>query len=128
MKFTVNGNEIEIYKDKIEFYDYSIEFYDYSIECGDIHCRSYYRDIIIINVNNGKYELEIFKYDLLEAILSLENMETFKEFVNTYDNLEKIKAKEEEYFSTYKEAKEEEEEEVDKIDFIYKGFYRGRKK
>lgn len=89
MKFTVNGNEIEIYKDKIEI------FYDYSIEYGDIYCRSYYRDIIIINVNNGEYELEIFEYDLLEAILSLENMETFKEFVESYNKVKTIRANEE---------------------------------
>ena len=89
MKFTVNGNEIEIYKDKIEI------FYDYSIEYGDIHCRSYYIDIIIINVNNGEYELEIFEYDLLEAILSLENMETFKEFVESYNAVKIIRANEE---------------------------------
>ena len=108
MKFTVNGNEIEMERG---FFNRMITF------------SGYYHTITI---TLGDYTVEVLEEDLGLALSNIDSIDKFKEFVNTYDSLEKIKAKEEEYFSTMEE--EEEEEEVDKIDFIYKGFGRNRKK
>ena len=108
MKFTVNGNEIEL---KRGFFNRMITF------------SGYYHTITI---TLGDYTVEVLEEDLGLALSNIDSIDKFKEFVNTYDSLEKVRAKEEEYFSTMEE--EEEEEEVDKIDFIYKGFGRNRKK
>ena len=108
MKFTVNGNEIEL---KRGFFNRMITF------------SGYYHTITI---TLGDYSIEVLEEDLGLALSNIDSIDKFKEFVNTYDNLEKVRTKEEEYFSTMEE--EEEEEEVDKIDFIYKGFGRNRKK
>ena len=108
MKFTVNGNEIEMERG---FFNRMITF------------SGYYHTITI---TLGDYTVEVLEEDLGLALSNIDSIDKFKEFVNTYDSLEKVRVKEEEYFSTMEE--EEEEEEVDKIDFIYKGFGRNRKK
>ena len=108
MKFTVNGNEIEVYKGLVIHYEGTDNYYYVAV------------------VTLADYSIEVLEEDLGLALSNIDSIDKFKEFVNTYDNLEKVRAKEEEYFSTMEE--EEEEEEVDKIDFIYKGFGRGRKK
>ena len=111
MKFTVNGNEIEMERG---FFNRMITF------------SGYYHTITI---TLGDYTVEVLEEDLGLALSNIDSIDKFKEFVNTYDGLDKVIAKEEEYFSTYKEAKEEEEEEEEEEGYIIgKGFYRGRKK
>ena len=76
MKFTVNGNEIEMERG---FFNRMITF------------SGYYHTITI---TLGDYTVEVLEEDLGLALSNIDSIDKFKEFVNTYDNLEKVRIRE----------------------------------
>ena len=76
MKFTVNGNEIEVYKGLVIHYEGTDNYYYVAV------------------VTLADYRIEILEEDLGLALSNIDSIEKFKEFANTYDNLEKVRIRE----------------------------------
>ena len=76
MKFTVNGNEIEVIKDLVIHYEGTDNYYYVAV------------------VTLADYTVKILEEDLGLALSNIDSIDKFKEFANTYDNLEKVRAKE----------------------------------
>ena len=85
MKFTVNGNEIEVCKDLVIHYEGTDNYYYVAV------------------VTLADYTVKILEEDLGLALSNIDSIDKFKEFANTYDNLEKVKAKEWRIHEKYKE-------------------------
>lgn len=76
MKFTVNGNEIEVCKDFVIHYEGTDNYYYVAV------------------VTLADYTVKILEEDLGLALSNIDSIDKFKRFVNTYDNLEKVRVKE----------------------------------
>ena len=76
MKFTVNGNEIEVYKGLVIHYEGTDNYYYVAV------------------VTLADYRIEILEEDLGLALSNIDSIDKFKEFANTYDNLEKVRIRE----------------------------------
>lgn len=113
VKFTVNGNEIEMERDFVIYYEGTYNYY--------------YVTVITL----ADYTVKVLMEDLGLALSNIDSIDKFKEFVNTYGSiLEKIKAKEklldqESELDSYIEHMESIEEEEEEEYFVGKGFYRG---
>ena len=113
MKFTVNGNEIEMERDFVIYYEDTDNYYYVAV------------------ITLADYTVKVLMEDLGLALSNIDSIDKFKEFVDTYGSiLEKIKAKEklldqelelDSYIEHMESIEEEEEEEY----FVGKGFYRG---
>ena len=76
MKFTVNGNEIEVCKDFVIYYEGTDNYYYVAV------------------VTLADYTVKVLEEDLGLALSNIDSIDKFKEFVNTYDNLEKVRVRE----------------------------------
>lgn len=68
MKFKVNGNEIEVYRDVCYCTKYNGNYY------------------YTVFVKFGDYEVEVLEEYLGLALSNIDNIEKFKEFINKYEN------------------------------------------